>query len=365
MAPYLPCPARLGGMPFARFSANGGVVLLLAILLLTLFRRGLVVVFLALKILGYPAALDAWRGAVSHQTVSYAGIPVDIYGSPQSGSPILIIHGVNPTGKNSLDLVRISEGLAQAGYAVYVPDFAEMKKVHLRPEEAVNIKRIFQSIGREAGIACFSFGCGPALVAAADPEIRDRVRFAVAFGGYFDIREALEHVITGPESPITYLKWVYLAANSDLIPDENDQRGLRKFAEARGGSTESLSSDAQSLLGVFSASNPGDFRARLRAAPETLRRRLDALSPSQYIKGLRAPLILVHGINDPAIPAQQAIELAAAARANGLACSLTLLRMYGHVQPILPDLGATSLVAFYVPETLRFLSVLNEVVAIQ
>src|SRR2546426_2921442 len=196
---------------------------------LLLLRRGLVVVFLALKILGYPAALDAWIGAVSHQTVSYAGIPVDIYGSPQSGSPILIIHGVNPTGKNSLDLVRISEGLAQAGYAVYVPDFAEMKKVHLRPEEAVNIKRIFQSIGREAGIACFSFGCGPALVAAADPEIRDRVRFAVAFGGYFDIREALEHVITGPESPITYLKWVYLAANSDLIPDENDQRGLRKF----------------------------------------------------------------------------------------------------------------------------------------
>jgi len=80
-------------MPFARFSANGGVVLLLAILLLTLFRRGLVVVFLALKILDYPAALDAWRGAISHQTVSYAGIPVDVYGSPQSDSPILIVHG--------------------------------------------------------------------------------------------------------------------------------------------------------------------------------------------------------------------------------------------------------------------------------
>src|SRR2546430_5585019 len=28
---------------------------------------------------------------------------------------------------------------------------------------------------------------------AADPDIRDRVRFSVAFGGYFDIREALEH----------------------------------------------------------------------------------------------------------------------------------------------------------------------------
>src|SRR5205085_1253255 len=149
-----------------------------------------------------------------------------------------------------------------------------------------------------------------------------------------------EHLITGPESPITYLKWVYLAANSDLIPNENDQRQLRTFAESRGGSTADFSPDAKSLLQVFSASTADDFRTRLPAAPESLRRRLDALSPSGYIEGLRAPLILIDGINDAAIPAQQAIELAAAARANGLACSLTLLRMYGHVQPILPHLGA-------------------------
>jgi dienelactone hydrolase len=352
-------------MPITQHRLRRLAILFGCIAILIVLRRGIVVAFLALKILGYPAALDAWRGAIPRQTVSYAGIPTDIYGSPESESPILIVHGVNPTGKNSLDLVRISEGLAQAGYVVYVPDLVEMKKVHLRPEEAVNIKTVFKSIGRDAGIACFSYGCGPALVAAADPEIRDRVRFALAFGGYFDIREALEHLITGPESPITYLKWVYLAANSDLIPDVNDQRRLRRFAEAHGGSTENLSAEAKSLLQVFFASTPDDFRARLRAAPEALRRRLDELSPSRYIKGLRAPLILVHGANDPAIPAQQAIELAAAARANGLACSLTLLRMYGHVQPILPDLHAASLVSFYVPEMVRFLSVLNEVVAIQ
>ncbi len=328
-------------------------------------RRGLLVVFLALKILGYPAALDAWRGPVLHQTVSRFGIPVDVYGNSDSDSPLLIVHGVNPTGKNSLDLVRISEALAQAGFAVYVPDFAEMKKQHLRPEEAGNIKAVFHSIGRDAAIACFSYGCGPALVAAADPEIRERVRFAVAFGGYYDIRETLEYVITGPESPIAYLKWVYLAANADLAAEAHDQQQLRKFAEDRGGPHENLSSDAQSLLQIFFASSPKDFRLRLRAGPEALHRRLDALSPSLHISGLRAPLILIHGINDPAIPVQQSIELAKAARANGLASSLTLLRMYGHVHPILPELGATSLFAFYVPETFRFLSVLNEVIAIR
>ena len=338
---------------------------LLLLAVAVVLRRALLVVFLALKILGYPAALDAWRGPVSHRTISHSGIPVDVYGRQRSDSPILIVHGVNPTGKNSVDLVRISEALAQAGFAVYVPDFAEMKKQHLLPEEAANIKTVFRSIGRDAAIACFSYGCGPALVAAADPEIRDRVRVAVAFGGYYDLRETLEYVITGPESPIAYLKWVYLGANSDLVADESDRQQLRRLALDRGGTIGNLSPDAQALLRVFFASNSEDFRRRLHAGPEPLHRRLDALSPSHYIKDLRSPLILIHGFNDPAIPAQQSIEFAAAARANGLANSLTLLRMYGHVHPILPELGATSLFAFYIPETFRFLSVLNQVVAIQ
>jgi len=332
---------------------------------LFLLRRGLLVIFLALKILGHPAALDAWTGAVMHRTVAYAGIPVDVYGNPESNPAMLIIHGVNPTGKNSLDLVRISEALAQTGYSVYVPDFAEMKRLHLMAEEAGHIKTVFRAIGRQAGIACFSYGCGPTLVAAADPEIRDKVRFAVAFGGYFDIREALEHVITGPAQSIGYLKWAYLRANSDLAQDESDQHKLQKIAETEGASPETLSPDGQALLGIFSASSPADFRARLNAGPETLRHRLDGLSPSQYVKGLRAPLIVIHGVNDPVIPAQQSVELAEAARTNGLACDLTLLHMYGHVQPVLPDVGAASLFAFYVPEIVRLLSVLNEVVAIQ
>ena len=120
---------------------------------LFLLRRGLLVIFLALKILGHPAALDAWTGAVMHRTTSYAGIPVDVYGNPESDPAMLIIHGVNPTGKNSLDLVRISEALAQTGYSVYVPDFAEMKRLHLMAEEAGHIKTVFRAIGRQAGIA--------------------------------------------------------------------------------------------------------------------------------------------------------------------------------------------------------------------
>jgi len=350
-----------------RGRAAAAFCLLLAFLFL---RRVLLVVVLALKILGHTDALDAWKGPVQRETVEHAGIPIDIYSGKHTSSSILIVHGVNPTGKDSLDLVRISQALAQVGYRVYVPDLIEMKRQHLQPEEAGHIKSVFQFIGTDAGMACFSYGCGPAMIAAADPDIRNHVRFALAFGGYFDIRETLEFVVTGPESPIAYLKWVYLGANSDLVGDENDRVRLRTIAESHGEPqieseiAGSLSPDGKALLDVFLATNPEDFRARLEAGPENLQRRLDALSPSRVVRQIRAPLILVHGINDPAIPAQQTIEFAEAARANGSDYSLTLLRMYGHVNPILPKMGVANLVTFYLPETFRFLRVINHLIAV-
>src|SRR5207245_8293585 len=51
------------------------------------------------------------------------------------------------------------------------------------------------------------------------------------------------------------------------------------------------------------------------------------------ISRLQAPLILIHGAYDPCIPAQQSIELAEAARANGIEHTLMLLQMYGHTNP--------------------------------
>jgi hypothetical protein len=309
-----------------------------AIVLALSIRHTLLVSFLALKIIGDPAALDAWEGPVVHRTVEHAGIPIDVYENDQSRSAILVVHGVNPTGKNSLDLVRISEGLAQSGFEVFVPDFAEMRKLHLTPEESGNIKKTFQFIGRDAGIACFSYGCGPAIATAAEPGIRDHVRFILAFGGYFDIREALEFLVTGPEPPVAWAKSEYLAANTDLGATEVERR---------------------QVVSLFASATPQEFQRRFRNLPGSVQSRLQAISPSNYLQQLRAPLILVHGLEDPVIPSQQSVEFAQAAQARGLDCSLTLLRMYGHVNQVQPPIGVSSLARFYIPEALRLLRVVN------
>jgi hypothetical protein len=231
---------------------------------------------------------------------------------------------------------------------------------------------VFEFIGRDAGIACFSYGCGPALIAASHAHIRDKVRFLIDFGGYYDIRKALEFTVTGPETPIAYSKWVYLAANADFLSDNGEQERIRAIAQRRlaGDLTqvtyeESLSPEARGLLAIFSATTPEDFRARLADTSPKLQETLDALSPSHYVDGLRAPLILIHLAQDPSIPAAQSIELAEVARARGIDHRLTLLQMYGHTHPTLPALGLMSLVDFYIPEAMKFLGVINHVLAIR
>jgi dienelactone hydrolase len=345
---------------------------IVAVVVFFVLRRFLLVLFLSAKILGYPGALNAWEGPVDRQMVIHDGIPVDIYRGPKSASAILIVHGVNPTGKNSLDLIRVSEGLAQSGYEVFVPDLAHLKKQHLRPEDAASVKSVFHFIGRDAGIACFSYGCGPALIAASQAEIRDKVRFVVDFGGYYDIRQLLEFTVTEPENPIAYSKWVYLAANSDLLSDKAEQERVRQIAQKRlAGSPsdvndeENLSPEARGLLSIFTATTAADFRAKLAATPAGFQKTLDALSPSHYVEGLRAPLVLIHLAHDPSIPAEQSIELAEVARARGIDSRLTLLQMYGHTYPTLPKPGLASMIDFYIPEAVRFLGVINHVIAIR
>jgi dipeptidyl aminopeptidase/acylaminoacyl peptidase len=99
--------------------------------------------------------------------------------------------------------------------------------------------------------------------------------------------------------------------------------------------------------------------------PEFFKQWLVELSPSHYVNGLRAPLILIHAAHDPSIPAQQSLELAEAARAHGIESRLTILQMYGHTYPALPKPSVASIFGFYIPEVARFLAVINHVLAMR
>ena len=54
-----------------------------------------------------------------------------------------------------------------------------------------------------------------------------------------------------------------------------------------------------------------------------------------------------------------------AARAKGIDHTLTLLQMYGHTTPLWREAGVDGVFGYYIPETFRFLRIVNHVIAMR
>lgn len=322
------------------------------------------------KILQYERVFDWWHGPISRYTIWIGSIPADVYTGPQSRSVVLAVHGVGETGKNNPALRSIAEALAGSGFRVVVPEFARMKRQNVTPADIDDVVFVLKSLDADVGIICASYGCGPAIIAASRPQVRNRIRFIVTYGSYFDFTETLRFIITGPESPLAYSKWVYMASNADLVQNEQDREQLLCISAQRAYrpseewvlTGEDLGDEGRAMLHLFEAQTAAEFDSRLPKMP-LLRERLERLSPSHYFAGIRAPLIIVHISSDPCIPSTQSVKMAEAAKALGIPYSLTVLRMYGHIQPAWPDFGLRNFFGFYIPESLRFMRVLHQIVS--
>ena len=316
------------------------LLLVIAVSIFALYKFAVVATASA-KALGSGYLFDLWHGPVSLSSTSIGKIPADVYTSPRSRFPLLLVHGVNETGKNSPEVKPFAEAFAGSGFRVVVPQFERLTRQNVTPEDIDDVVSVFDSLRSEAAIACVSYGCGPALIAASRPEIRDRVRFVLTFGAYFDLTDTLRFVITSPPSALAYSKWVYMNANLDLVRNESDKKAMTALFESR---------DAE------------EFSVRLAAVPQ-LKDRSERLSPSRYIDGIRARLIVVHLGSDPCVPSSESVRMVEAAKALHIPYSLTVLGMYGHTRPVWPEFGIESFFGFYVPQSWKFIRVLDEILS--
>jgi pimeloyl-ACP methyl ester carboxylesterase len=322
------------------------------------------------KVLRHGSAFDWWYGPVSRSSIQIGTIPVDVYTGSRPRLQVLFVHGVNETGKDSADLRPVAEALAGSGFRVVVPDFSRMKRQNVTSRDTEDIVFLVRSLGVDTGILCASYGCGPALIAAASPQVRDRVRFIVTIGAYFDLKDTLRFIITSPPSSMAYSKWVYLAGNVDLVENEEDRRRLSDIAVERRDhppaawkiGVSSLGTEATTLLKLAESASPADFDRQLKEIPR-LRDRIEQLSPSRHIRELRGELIALHLRSDLSIPSSESVRLVDAVLSNGNRASLTILDMYGHTRPQWPNLGIRTVFGFYLPEGRKFFSVLRRVLS--
>ena len=246
---------------------------------------------------GRPAALSMLTAAPTRRPFLVPGASTDLYvhAGLHAGAPLVLVHGFSPEGKDDPRVREAAALLSRTGFDVAVPTIPGLTRGQLGREDIEPV--IATLAGRAAStlVVGVSVGAGPALLAAADPRVRERVGAVLTLGGYASAREVVRFWLTGA--------YGYEGIRGRV---DHDPELVRTFVRAN---ADRLDASSRAIL----EGPDRDGAARLLTAlPPYLQQYLDALSPLRVARDIRARLVLVHGRADRAVPYTESLRLAAA-----------------------------------------------------
>ena len=227
------------------------------------------------------------------------------------GTPLVLVHGYAPAGKDDPRVRQAAALLARAGFDVVVPTIPGLTRGRLRPDDVRPVVAALAARPAPTVIVAVSVGAGPALLAAAEPAVRDRVHAVLSLGGYASAAELLRFFLTG--------EYAWRGIHGRVT---HDPRVVRAFVEAN---ADLLERPARETL-----ADPARAAAMLATPPAPVAELLDRLSPERVAGAIRGRLILVHGVDDPAVPYTESLRLAAARPGR---TRVVLVHVLAHVEP--------------------------------
>ncbi len=292
---------------------------------------------------------------------------------------MLLVPGATRLGPDDPRVVAFAETLARARFRVLVPDLPGLRSFRFGSGDAVLIAAALgelaaRSKGQPLGVTAVSFAAGPAVLALLDHDpgaasgaasgaaFGAAVDFAVLIGGYHDITAAITYVTTGfyrhgpagtwrQGDPSGIAKWAFVLSNVHRLRSAGDRETLAAIAEARiadpaadvAAAAAGLGPEGQTVWALLENRDPERVPALLDALPPSIQAEIAALDLARRdLRGLPAVFVLIHGRDDPILPASGSVALAAAvdrahlyvvdslghveAADTGLGDSLTLLR---------------------------------------
>jgi dienelactone hydrolase len=260
--------------------------------------------------------------------------------------------GVHPPPIDHPDVTRLASAISRLGVVVGVPDSSALRNLQLTPAEPAHlVDAVLAVSGRpevdheRVGLAGFSAGASMALIAAADSRIADRLAFVSAFGGYADAEELLVDVATNTA--------VVDGAVLQWEADPGIRADITHLLTNSAGQSEA---DADAIAALMAAPDRPSAEAAVADFSPRLRDQLAQISPVNSADSIMAPVFLLHGEPDTAIPVGHAADLAAAI--GDEVVRLTRFGRFGHGQP-----GATGLGLDDAGDTLALTLYLRDIVA--
>jgi pimeloyl-ACP methyl ester carboxylesterase len=255
----------------------------------------------------------------------------------ERGAPLVLVHGLTPDGKDDPRLRRAARLLARAGFDVVVPTIPGLTRGRLRPDDARPVVAALTSRAEPARLVSVSIGAAPAFLAAADPAVGGRVRVLLALGPHASALELIRFHLTGE------YRW-----NGVRGRVTHDPTLSRALIEAN---AELVDPALRQALATGDATRVDAAIAALPAGTQAL---IAQLSPERTVSAIRAPIVLLHGRADPAVPYSESLRLAAARPAH---TRVILVGAIGHVEGAAGGLGG-------IADLLRLLGVVYELLAL-
>ncbi len=294
---------------------------------------------------------DPVRHEVKYPQDTGTGV-ADVYRIPDSErrAAVLLFLGANAAGRNDEDVVNLGEALARSGFVVMFHWSPTMALQHnIDPAEIDNLVRAFQFLEQQewvdperVGIGGFCVGASFSLVAAADPRIRDRVRFVNAFGPYFDAGDLLLQVVTRsridqgvrtPWEPDSLTLKVFANELIETVDDPVDRSLLtRVFVNGESADLSALTPPARNIAKLIDGVSPEEAAELYNELPKDFLAAMDRISPSRYVSDLKAKLLVLHDRDDRLVPSAESRRLAAAMQERG-GIRYTELLSFDHVRP--------------------------------
>jgi pimeloyl-ACP methyl ester carboxylesterase len=264
-------------------------------------------------------------GAQNYEALVYSAIE-----SPPTRALVLVA-GISELGCYHPRLVALSRMLAGKGFLVITPDIKEFRNFQISAEPIDQILFWFNQAttlenGRhvsKTGLAGISFSGTLALIAAARPEIRERVAFVVGIGAYGNLIRCTKEWFAG--EPIManreyyptrfYARWIIMLAARDLLPDPEDRSLIGRCLECLLLQKKVPPPDGLTLEGnrwyrlAIARGNGSDPELANEIEKFLVPRLYKQLDPNEALRSIHCPVFLIHGAYDDLIPAEESREL--------------------------------------------------------
>lgn len=333
--------------------------------------RAVVVLSTVLEAPVLSPATDLVTGEPIIEERCVAGVSTTVARPPGEGPwpALLFVNGATPQGRDEPALQLLAEGLARAGYVVYVPDLPGLREGEISGETldsaveaATEIAGSPEARDGRVGFVGVSVGGSLALIAASDPALERRATVVAGLAPYADLREVMRIATTETyrnggelrryETP-DYLRLVAARSLAAMISSEEDRRALLAMLpdSEHYSPPEEETPDPLAALPAFRVVSGDDLGPEASAAldllinedPERFDRLYDRLEPrmreesralSPVYASPDAPVELISAPRDRYFPVPQMRDLTAVEPG----ARLTVTPAVSHSEPI-PSLG--------------------------